>query len=634
MKIFDKRPLSLILCILLGAFVIFSFGSDIFKLILILSSIIILFLSFFLRNMIKVKRILIISISFTILVASVFSHVYFDLWYDAYNRFPERCEISGKVTEIDFEGGNKTLLLDCYNINENPFSSYNLKVLLDEANITNVTVGTEIKFSAKLLQFENTGDFDSALYYRSKGIACLANEIEDIVILGCDEASLYQKAQEYRLSLSRRLVNYSDSGTGGLLSALILGEREYLDGEIKLDFSRTGLSHVLALSGMHLSILCYAFSKMATIFGLGKRGCKFFEIIFVSLYMILTGFPVSVVRAGLMVILASLLFLVARSRDSITNLLLAVTIICIFEPFSVYDVSLWLSAFAALGVIVSYELFEKIKFLQRNRLQKVLAYLFSSFFASLFAIISTLAITTFAFDTISIFSLISTIAFTPLILVFMYLGIFFLMFCGLIPMGSVVTGYGDFLTNLIGKLSSLRFSLLSTESSVTQVLVIFATVSLFLFFVLDIKKKRLAAATLTVMFVLVIVSSLVFTVSKNDKFAFKYSEFDGEESLLLKSNGEASLIAVSLSNVTSAYQTVNYLKENQILYLDNLIVPLYSPYLSEAIDIIVGCVATRNIFLKAPENQDEEYVLRDILSNLKDFRFAFKLVNKIRIVFT
>ena len=103
----------------------------------------------------------------------------------------------------------------------------------------------------------------------------------------------------------------SDAETGGLLGAILLGDRTYLSGQTSLDFSRIGISHVLALSGMHLAILILGIEKLLSLIGISKKARYIITIILTLAYVALTGFSVSVVRAGIMLIIRSLLHLIS-----------------------------------------------------------------------------------------------------------------------------------------------------------------------------------------------------------------------------------------------------------------------------------------------------------------------------------
>ena len=142
--------------------------------------------------------------------------------------------------------------------------------MLENNDTTNITIGTKIGFTANLDSFESTADFDSAAYYYSRGFSASASNIENLTVIEQSSESFFYKIAQYRKSLSRKLVLHSNSESGGLLSALLLGEREFLSGQIRLDFSRIGISHILALSGMHLAILCYGFSHLLSMMRVSK----------------------------------------------------------------------------------------------------------------------------------------------------------------------------------------------------------------------------------------------------------------------------------------------------------------------------------------------------------------------------
>ena len=350
MKVFDKRPLSLILCILLGAFVFFTLGGNIARLVVAAIAVIIVLLSFFIKSLEKTQRHMFILFSALMIIASLLSYIYFDLWFYADKRFDDVCEIEGTVESFDFENSSKNLDLRADSINGKAFSGYKIKVVLNEEDTTNITVGAKINFKSNLVSLSSSKTDLNSLY--AEGFSAKAVQIEDLRVTGYEDLSLSHKISNYRSSLARRLILYSDSESGGILSALLLGNKDYLSAQTRLDFSRIGISHVLALSGMHLVVICYALSKILAFVGVNKSHRKIFEIILTLFYIVLTGFSVSVIRAGLMLIISAVLFLVCGSKDSVTNLFISVFIIVFIQPYAVFDLSLWLSVFATLGIIV------------------------------------------------------------------------------------------------------------------------------------------------------------------------------------------------------------------------------------------------------------------------------------------
>lgn len=621
MNFFDKRPLSLILCILLGAFVFFSFGDISGRLVILSLAIIMILLSLFSSSSLSKQRYKLLLSSSLIIIASLLSYLYFNVWFYANERYEEVCEIEGVVESVDFDSSVNSIVVKTESINGDALSSYRIKVDLGESDITNITTSTKVIFSAKLDAFYATEDFDEASYYYSRGYNAEAYEVGDLRITGQEEFSVKYKISEYRKSIARKLVLDSSAENGGLLAALLLGERDFLSGQTKLDFNRIGITHILALSGMHLAILCYGLSRLLSFFGIDKRIRKVGEIIFAILYMALTGFPVSVVRAGFMLIISSLLFLLSSSKDHITNLFLSVTIIVLIEPYSVFDTSLWLSAFATLGIIICSEIFERSSMDKSPFYNHALSPIFTAMISSAFAIVATLALTHFQFGKISSLSLISTVIFSPIILLFMYLGTFFMLTAFFIPLERVVNIFGDFIRDLAHLFSSYEYAQLSTNSIITEFLVITSTVAFFLFLIIKIDRKRIAALTICALLISSIASAAIYTASKNEEFEFTYSDIEESERILMKSDSVAALIEISTLTPRVANETVNYLSESDVMYLDDYIITSYDSRSINALRSLLSKVYVKNLYIPAPKSD----IKKEIYTELLDLKNSYSI---------
>ena len=621
MNFFDKRPLSLILCILLGAFVFFSFGDISGRLVILSLAIIMILLSLFSSSSLSKQRYKLLLSSSLIIIASLLSYLYFNVWFYANERYEEVCEIEGVVESVDFDSSVNSIVVKSESINGDAHSSYRIKVDLGESDITNITTSTKVIFSAKLDAFYATEDFDEASYYYSRGYNAEAYEVGDLRITGQEEFSVKYKISEYRKSIARKLVLDSSAENGGLLAALLLGERDFLYGQTKLDFNRIGITHILALSGMHLAILCYGLSRLLSFFGIDKRIRKVGEIIFAILYMALTGFPVSVVRAGFMLIISSLLFLLSSSKDHITNLFLSVTIIVLIEPYSVFDTSLWLSAFATLGIIICSEIFERSSMDKSPFYNHALSPIFTAMISSAFAIVATLALTHFQFGKISSLSLISTVIFSPIILLFMYLGTFFMLTAFFIPLERVVNIFGDFIRDLAHLFSSYEYAQLSTNSIITEFLVITSTVAFFLFLIIKIDRKRIAALTICALLISSIASAAIYTASKNEEFEFTYSDIEESERILMKSDSVAALIEISTLTPRVANETVNYLSESDVMYLDDYIITSYDSRSINALRSLLSKVYVKNLYIPAPKSD----IKKEIYTELLDLKNSYSI---------
>ena len=142
----------------------------------------------------------------------------------------------------------------------------------------------------------------------------------------------------------------------GLVCAVILGNRSYLPSEQYQLFERLGVEHLLAVSGMHLTLFCGMFSLLAGRFVKRKSPRLLLSMGFVLFYMLLTGLGPSVSRAGIMLLLSYLAQLISRQADPPTSLGAAVFLMLLYNPFLAMNTSFQFSVCATIGVRILAEI--------------------------------------------------------------------------------------------------------------------------------------------------------------------------------------------------------------------------------------------------------------------------------------
>lgn len=144
-----------------------------------------------------------------------------------------------------------------------------------------------------------------------------------------------------------------------IILGVMLGFTEQIDENVKQDFSTSNISHVLAVSGMHISYIIVLITS-STQKLLGKRKSKIIASIMLMLYMFITGFSVSVVRASIMGILSCMAFVVYRKSDTLNNISIAILITLINNPYSIISVSFTLTYGGTIGIIYFKSIVEKV----------------------------------------------------------------------------------------------------------------------------------------------------------------------------------------------------------------------------------------------------------------------------------
>ena len=142
----------------------------------------------------------------------------------------------------------------------------------------------------------------------------------------------------------------------GLASALVFGIKENLDEQVKTAYSKAGVTHVLAVSGMHVAIIFMILQwirKLIPIFR-NKWVFLFFAILLLWFYAYLTGFSASVLRAVAMFSFLIVGQTLKKSNNMYNMLGLSAFLLLLFNPFLVYDVGFQLSYMAVLGILYFY----------------------------------------------------------------------------------------------------------------------------------------------------------------------------------------------------------------------------------------------------------------------------------------
>ncbi len=254
-------------------------------------------------------------------------------------------------------------------------------------------------------------------YYAAHGITVSAflYEYEGVSIERCDE-----KPWQYAFLLARDrmedvLFSLLPEREAGLVSGIVLGDRSRIPEDLETSFRMAGVSHLLAVSGLHLSVLIQAILWLLQAMRIPRRVCCALTIPVVLGFMALTGFSYSVLRSGLMFLLYLIAELIERKPDGLNSLGVAAFLICLGNPFAVGDIGFLLSFFSTLGIQLFYpglSRWFRSRFPMRltvTRSGKVLQYICDSVSLTMASSIFTVPICIFSFGTFSVLAVFSNL---------------------------------------------------------------------------------------------------------------------------------------------------------------------------------------------------------------------------------
>jgi competence protein ComEC len=162
---------------------------------------------------------------------------------------------------------------------------------------------------------------------------------------------LVRATQIVRRTLLARVEAIFPAREGGLLMGLALGDTSHLDPTDSEHFRATGLTHLLAVSGENVAMVLAPMLGLAMLLGLSVRGRFVMGVSTVVFFAVLTGGEPSVLRAGVMAVLALLGVLSGRPRSTASILGAAILILLVADPSLVSDIGFQLSVGATAGIV-------------------------------------------------------------------------------------------------------------------------------------------------------------------------------------------------------------------------------------------------------------------------------------------
>ena len=257
------------------------------------------------------------------------------------------------------------------------YNRYKIKTTLNENLYISVDKNIELEFGDKVhikgefqepQEARNYKGFDYKQYLKTIKIygTIKVSKIE-VIDKKCAN-KLLQISNSIFLKIKSNIEKTYNKNISGIVLGVMLGYTEQMQDNIKDDFSRSNISHVLAVSGMHISyIILLITNSTQKVFG--KRKSKIIASIVLIIYMFITGFSVSVVRAGIMGMLLCMSFIFFRKSDTLNNISIAALLTLINNPYSIISMSFLLTYGGTLGIIYFKPVVEKIikNFKIRNR---------------------------------------------------------------------------------------------------------------------------------------------------------------------------------------------------------------------------------------------------------------------------
>lgn len=272
------------------------------------------------------------------------------------------------------------------------------KIFLFDYKKTKLKYGDVIDVTLRLNSIKENNKYRISNF--SEGIYATANT-KTIVKLNKKDV-FYKSLGDVRQYVKKNISARFSGDKAGLLLAITTGDKCLLSEDFSHNIKTTGISHVIVVSGMHLSIIMAAIFLFIDKIFYNKYVRCILSIFVVFIIYSVCGFTASITRAGAMFVVAGIAPIFNRDNDSLSSLLTAITIIIITAPFIVLNVSFLLSVVSTLAIIWIVPFYLNILNSRFNIKSLFLKAIIGSVLCSFIAVIFTLPIIIKVFGYVSI----------------------------------------------------------------------------------------------------------------------------------------------------------------------------------------------------------------------------------------
>ena len=329
---------------------------------------------------------------------------------------------SVKVKEIE-RNGEKTK------------TDFNAMLYLKRHNNAAPKLGDRISFFTEFSYPQySSGNFDYAQYLKTKNIYVTGFTHIAYPEISGGEISISALGRRINRFISESFDKYFgyDADALGIAKGLFLGEKKDLSSELSQNIRFAGFSHIIAVSGLHLSIFIGILCGLLGLVRIKRKIRWLVSLIPILLFSATVGFTPSVSRAAIMYTIFIFSCIFMYQYDSLTALFISAFVILLANPYSLFDISFVLSFASTLSIILFQPVFSKL-IGKRIREFKPLYYILNSLFLSLSATLGTAGFLIYYFGNISLAGILANLWIVPICTPVFILGFIICIFGKFLP---------------------------------------------------------------------------------------------------------------------------------------------------------------------------------------------------------
>lgn len=547
-RIVNIRPLFVVwLSMMLGILTFYCFtnvlnlGKSYFWLVLLLLvdvSVLVLFVISFVKS----EKLAIISkhkwLYLVSIVCMLIPLLHVGFKYASYKKYPYlsgEVDIVGRVESCTNSSGTSTIVLSDCSVGDDKQNVEHITLYVSN-QLESVDVGTTVSASATIRTLKLFTDENNIIKYSKNKIYTAYCQSNNFYLIGKGDLTL---AESIRKNVNDALHDNLNEDNASVAYGMLFGDKSYMSADVYDAFSFAGVSHMLAVSGLHVGFLVAFITFLLSLFRVPDKANIVIISIFLLCYCVLCDFTASVVRATVMSIVLLLGNLLGAQHDNLSSLSLSGTIILLINPFQLFDYGFQLSFMCVLAMMT----LNKYIFTFLVKI-KVPRWLSASFSVSFSVNIALIPLTAILFGSINLIGIVSNLILVPIFSV-----AFPLLFFGAFASALFnFLGFTLFVPNILLHFIRLICDFISNHSWQIQVLELsYGVLVLMIAFLLTLKylmlkikaKTILLCLIVSVMLGLSVVGVLPKTYSTNSLIS--WGQYDSNCSIITTRSGKKIL---------------------------------------------------------------------------------------------
>ena len=489
----------------------------------------------------------------------------------------------------------------------------------DSNNRNNLSYGDRIQFKGKYKRpsgKRNYGGYDYSIYLKTKKIYGTF-ETSDVKIVSKNNVNIIDRCiNNCRNYIKQVLKENLKEEQANLCIGLILGDKKELSEEIEENFKKASLTHMLAVSGAHFTYVILAITYFNKILKRKRLG-QILMIIFIIIFIELTGNTASVLRAGIMSIMVILASMANRKADTWNNIGISILVQLVNNPYVIFDIGFELSYAGVIGILIFNKHINNAIENAKNRAlkektNKVVEHIIQTASISISANLVIIPIMLLQFNTLSFSFIISNLLaslFLGVIIIFAFILIFFSLFLKtlLVPFFFILNFLLSILISISKICSSLPFSNIYVVTPNIFLIILF-----YIFIGLIVKLRYKKKIIISLIIVILLNLIIPITVSNRSNLEINFIDVGQGDSTLIRASNKKILIDGGGSTKSEEFDVGEkvlfpYLLDRGICILDYILVSHFDADHFQGLEYVIKHMKVKNIIISSLGQESKEY---------------------------